>query len=639
MDHKEITPLSTHKLSFLPDDDEEWIVHDLQELRFDPNNPDRFGIVVQMLRLPNRNVVGADFANAKLEARRIFVPFASFVYFGMGNIFQRGRMIERASGYSNVYKSIFKPRFLTDGRFSRFGHNLPVGIQENFSYHIDEPVPRFLNHKIPILRGRDSGEPAYLFMWEIIRFYLAGFSRMSEALISHLAYPEIDHPPLYDEAETGLDGNTFVITPTLGFADRATATQLAIILAHEDIFDLIQRFSNYLRLVRDNDADLIPRISMPSGAQALRLAVRKIGIIDPDDRKGRGKFYGQILSDGRELSFDRLIIRDPRERRKVVSISYEESDEENEDPHKDSLPKPEEKLNWPNYPDDLHGGDPSIGEKEVVSPIFSIDDHFTGLKQVPVKVKRSTIEVEKTVWDRLKKRINTEDKSPKLEKQYTHSGGAPVKGLWRFRPKMTPEANRLGAGQKLFLPVDVLPFEVVPVRSIKKDARIQTALDANQRLYRQSILRRSALPKFASAEAMRLKIDLSGSCVTREVVYGFVSVAGRHGVWIEIVRKGERAISIGLVLRRDGREIGPIGVVRILEHFSRRVRLRGAESRDARDAYIGVWPIFRDYNDIVGDRVTHNPPNNTAYYLARTIDQKFRKMSIKASASFEVNNV
>ena len=632
MAHDEIIPFSTQKLAFLPNDDQEWVVHDLQELQFDPNNPERFGIVVQMLRLPSRDIKGSDFANAKLEARRIFVPFSSFAYFGVGNIFQRGRMIERALNYKDVYKTIFKPRYLADGRFGRFGPNMPVGIRENFSYPIDEPLPRHLNYKVPILKGRDGNEPAYLFMWEVIRFYLAGFSRLSEALIARHAFPEIDQPPLYLKGETGLDGRTYVISPTRAFADRATATQLAIILAHSDISNLVEEFSKYLRLAHSLGTDLIPRITMPSGAQALRLAVRKIGIIDPEGKKARGKFYGQILSDGRELAFDKLIIRDPRER-----LIYVGPDRQKFNPPVPPEPTPsgtDETLQWPDDPNNLHGGDPSIGEKEEVSSTFTIDHHFTGLKQVPVKVKRHTIKVERSGRGSRKNNSESSQKSSKFDKQFTNSGGAPVKGLWRFRAKMAHETDRLGTGQKLFLPVDVVPFEVVPIKSVKVDARVQTTLDANQRLRRKSLLRRSTLPKYGSAEAIRLKIDLKGSLRMREIVFGFITVAGRHGVWVEIIRKGETAISLGLVLRRDGQKIGPIGVVRILEHYSRKVSLRGSEDRDERDSHIGVWPVFRDYDDIVGDRITHNSPNNIAYYLANTIDQKFREMSIRVSKHY-----
>ena len=630
MAHDEIIPFSTQKLSFLPNDDQEWMVHDLHELRFDPNNPERFGIVVQMVRLPGRDIKGSDFANAKLEARRIFIPFSSFAYFGVGNIFQRGRMIERAHSYKDVYKTIFKPRFLADGRFGRFGPNMPVGIQENFSYPIDQPLPRQLHHKVPILKGRDGNEAAYLFMWEIIRFYLAGFSRLSEALIIRHAFPEIDQPPLYNEDESGLDGRTYVLSPTIAFADRATATQLAIILAHSDISNLVVEFSKYLRLAHSQGVDLVPRITMPSGAEALHLAVRKIGIIDPEGNKARGKFYGQILSDGRELAFDKLIIRDPRER-----LIYVGPDREKSNPPVPPEPTPsgtDETLQWPDDPNNLHGGDPSIGEKEEVSSTFTIDHHFTGLKQVPVKVKRSTVTVERGRSSR-KDESDSKKRKKKFKKQYTNSGGAPVKGLWRFRSKLTPDQDRLGTGQKLFLPVDVVPFDVVPVKSVKIDARIQTTLDANQRLRRKSLLRRSSLPKYGPAEAMRLKIDLNSSLRMREIVFGFITVAGRHGVWVEIIRMGETAISLGLILRRDGQKIGPTGVVRILEHYSRKVSLRGAEQRDERDSHIGVWPVFRDYDDIVGDRITHNSPNNIAYYLANTIDEKFREMSLIAAKS------
>lgn len=627
MAQNEITPFSTRKLSFLPDDDDEWIVHDLQELRFDPNNPDRFGIVVLMLRLPDRSVIGNDYRNSIVEPRRVFVPFSSFAYFGVGNIFQRGYMIERAFGYSNAYRSLFKPRFLTDGRYGRFGRNMSVGIHEHFSYPMDEPLPRTLNCKVPILKGRDGGGPAYLFMWEVIRFYLAGFSRLSEALILRHAFPEIDQPPLYIEEETGFDGDTFILSPTFPFADKATATQLAIILAHQDILGLVEEFARYLRLARYEGTDLIPRISLPSGAQALRLAVRKISILDPEGRKGRGKFYSQIISDGRELAFDKLIIRDPRERRIMVGPAIDE-----DDPQEPTPPGTDDILQWPIDPNDnLHGGDPSIGEKEEISSAFTIDHHFTGLKQVPVNVRRPTIKVGKRGRKRAGENGSSRRSKPKFEKQFTSSGGAPVKGLWRFRPKMTSEENRLGTGQKLFLPVDVIPFELVPIRSVKIDPRVQTTLDANQRLNRKSLFRASNLPKFKSAEAMRLKIDLNGSRREREIVYGFVAVGGRHGVWVEIVRKGERAISLGLVLRRDGRKIEPSGVVRILEHYGRRVGLRGSEERDERDSHIGVWPVVRDYDDLVGDRITHNPPNNTAYYLAKTMDQKFREMSVTAS--------
>ena len=48
---------------------------------------------------------------------------------------------------------------------------------------------------------------------------------------------------------------------------------------------------------------------------------------------------------------------------------------------------------------------------------------------------------------------------------------------------------------------------------------------------------------------MRLKIDLNGSLRMREIVYEFVTIAGQHGVWVEIVRRGESAIALGLVLR------------------------------------------------------------------------------------------
>jgi len=601
MAYDEIIPFSTQKLSFLPNDDHEWMVHDLQELRFDPNNPDRFGIVVQMLRLPSRDIKGSEYANSKVEHRRVFVPFSSFAYFGVGNIFQRGRMIERACGYSNIYKSIFKPRFLTDGRFGRFGHNMPVGIQENFSYPIDEPIPRRLGHKVPILKGRHGGEPAYLFLWEVIRFYLAGFSRLSEALIVRNAFPEIDQPPLYIEGETGFDGRTFVLSPTLAFTDRATATQLAIILAHSDIAGLVKEFSMYLRLARSEGTDLIPRITMPSGAQALRLAVRKIGILDPEGHKGRGKFYGQIISDGRDLAFDRLIIRDPRERR--IMVGQDNKKIGPPDSPEPTHSEPDEALQWPDNPNGLHGGDPSIGEKEEVSSTFTIDHHFTGLKQVPVQVKRPIITVKK--GERSSRGDHSSFvRSPfKFEKQYTNSGGAPVKGLWRFRAKMTPESDRLGAGQKLFLPVDVIPFEVVSVKSVKVDVRVQKTLDANQRLRRKSLFRPSTQPRFKTAEAMRLKIDLSGSLCMREIIYGFVTIAGRHGVWIEIIRRGEIAISLGLILRRDGQKIDSTGVVRILEHYSRRVALRGSEDREERDSHIGVWPVSRDYADIVGGRI------------------------------------
>lgn len=225
MAHDEIVPFLTQKFSFLPDDDQEWYVHDMQELRFDPNNPNRFGIVVRMVPLPGRDVQGDDFANATLKAERIFVPFSSFAYFGVGNIFQNGRMIERANGYTDVYKTIFKPRFLTDGNFGRFGFNMPVGIRENHTYPINEPASRTTNFSVPILKGRDGNEPAYLFTWEVIRFYLAGFSRLSEALIMRHA------------------------------------------LAHSDLYNLVKEFSRYLRLVGDagsKSSNIVPRMTMPS---------------------------------------------------------------------------------------------------------------------------------------------------------------------------------------------------------------------------------------------------------------------------------------------------------------------------------------------------------------------------------------
>jgi len=191
---------------------------------------------------------------------------------------------------------------------------------------------------------------------------------------------------------------------------------------------------------------------MPSGAQALRLAVRKIGIIDQEGKKTRGKFYGQILSDGRELAFDRLIIRDPRER--IIYV-----DQNPVRPNPPILPEEppsgtDDTLQWPDDPNGLHGGDPFIGEKEEVSSTFTIDHHFTGLKQVPVKVKRHTIKVERSGRGSRKNNTGFGKKASKFDKQFTNSDGAPVKGLWRFRQKMTRETDRLGTGQKLFLPVD-----------------------------------------------------------------------------------------------------------------------------------------------------------------------------------------
>lgn len=612
-------PYYAPTLDYLPEDDATYYVRSIDGFVANGAQIENLCVRVSLVRFPAIVPPGAW---DKVEIIKVFVPFSDFRFFGVGSKFFRGKLVSRKHDTSPKSLRSFRPQVFIEGYFGRSKSEDPAALhvlgRHNFS---DKHKSLVRIDGTAFHTSSYRGQPLYMPSMEIFRFYFASFDRLLKELILCFAFPEMELPLPWVEEDTGSDGDTFVVTPTVNFADHATCVQIAIWLSNPDLKGVLDSIVKSIRANFQTGGISAPIIPFPDNAKDLRVLVRETKVRQtPNGRYEKARIAQQVLSDNRDMPFSRLLVRDPRAK-------------PNRKPNNVQGPsKPPKKQitdeNLSNPPQDDPRKDNPLPRVEYIAPP-SLEDAFPGLQRTKYKVeytKAESVVPPRPSWMKnlknlVKKPVPPKDKTDNNlppEPTKRPSLRSPLRTVWKDGKQNFERKT----GYRLFLPINELSFTQKNVDSLDLDERCRCTVEALRRCVREN----SAI-QFESPRALEFKASLDGGqAAKRHVIYSEFSAGGLFGCVLELVRRSERHIAMGIVLRTDREKVGEIGVARIISHYQRRVQLRGANNRTGRENYAGVWPTYRDYDDVHGTRLQHKPPLDSPVFLAPAISEAARSL-------------
>ena len=612
-------PYYAPSLTYLPNDNSTYYVQSIDGFVVNGSEIEKLCVRVSLLRFPAIIPPGAW---EKFEVIRVLVPISDFRFFGVGSTFFKRKLASRKYDTSPKSLRSFRPQYFVEGYFGRSKSEDPAALHVFGSHNFSDSHKSLVRmNGTAFLANTYRGQPLYMPSMEMFRFYFASFDRILKELILCFAFPEMELPLPWVEDETDSDGDTFVVTPTVNFADHATCVQIAIWLSNPDLREVLDSIVKSVRANFQTGDISAPIIPFPANAKDLRVLVRETKVKQTQNgRYEKARIIQQILSDNRDMPFTKILVRDPRSRPNQNRNSIQGPSK----PPKKS--DPDENLSNP------PPGDPTLDNPlpklEYIAPP-ALEDAFPGLQRTKYKVeytKPDTVVPPRPSWmNKLKNLVNKQvppkdktnnDLPPEPTRKPTLR--SPLRTNWKDGKQNFERKT----GFRLFLPINDLTFTLKNVDALELDDRCRCTVEALR-----ICVRKKSVIQFESPKAMEFKASLDGGKIAkRYVIYSEFSVAGLSGCVLELLRRSERHIAIGIVLRTDKEKIGENGVARIMAHYRRRVQLRGADDRTGRDNYAGVWPTYRDYDDVQGTRLQHKSPLDSPVFLSSAIVESVRSL-------------
>ena len=621
-----VLPFAVPKLSYLPDDDNYYWVHTIEGIATSKIDPEDFRVLVRLIRMPSD---GADLDRTPVFERiSVHVPLADFRFFGMGARFQYQRQIDRAWSHKTESILSLKSHRFVDAFIGRKSLSEPAAVHVHNTYTFSDVELVNIQEGGPYLESMYRGRLIYFPMMELVRFYFSNFDRLSRRLIMIHAFPERGLKLPWIADETGSDGEIFVLTPTIEFSDHATCVQLAIFLSSPDLQTIMSELGTVVRRQVLAGRGAAPLLEFPRNAKNLRVSIRDTMVKRKNGKFEKARMVAQIISDNRDMPFERLVIRDPR---------IAENDETNQVQGPPQLPtkKTDEGQDGNKRSQKLDGKDLYGDRVEYLRPP-GLKDAFPGIERASIKIDYTSPpsrKPKKPSWLQSMKEIFI----PKPNGG-TKPGRPPPAISYRSPLRTSTRGGRRTflrqSGLKLFLPLQIKAPDVRELDEVDLDNRCLITVKAiNQLFKKQSRFGyKGEKVRFERPRAICTKLSLDGGAAReRIIVYSRFTVDGFHGVVLELQRLKEQSFAMGVVLRSDGHELEMADIKRILNHCERRVSLRGSNEREGRDSYAGVWPSYRDYDDVQGTRLVHKPPLDDPFYLADAIKKAALKLSSQAS--------
>lgn len=605
-------PYYAPTLDYLPDDNATYYVRSIDGFVAKGAQIENLCVRVSLVRFPAIVPPGAW---DKVKVIRVFVPFSDFRFFGVGSKFFRGKLVSRKHDTSTKSLRSFRPQVFVEGYFGRSKLEDPAALHVLGSHNLSDKHKSLVRiDGTAFLASTYRGQPLYMPSMEVFRFYFASFDRLLKELILCFAFPEMELPLPWVEDETGSDGDTFVVTPTVKFADHATCVQIAIWLSNPDLKAVLDSIVKSVRTNFQTGAISAPIIPFPGNAKDLRVLVRQTKVKkNGSSSYEKANIAQQVLSDNRDMPFSKILIRDPRTNPNYKKKALHGPSE----PPKKHVPD----ENLSNPPEGGPAIDNPVPQIEYLAPP-TLEDAFPGLQRTKYNVeytKPLSVVPPRPSWmNKIKNLVkipvppkDKTDQNLPPEPTKRPSLRSPLRSHWKDGKKTFERQT----GYRLFLPINETNFRSISIDTLDLDERCLCTVEALRRCARN----RSSL-KFESPKALEINASLDGGAKTkRYVIYSEFSLSGYHGVVLELLRRTESAIAIGIVLRTDEEMIGEKGVARIMSHYERRVKLRGANERTGRENYAGVWPTYRDYDDVQGTRLQHKPPMDSPFFLAKAL--------------------
>lgn len=226
-------------------------------------------------------------------------PYEQIGLLRPGAIFEKKQLVGSASDLTELKALRFRPQMVRDVSVMNGVYHASVGS------HPDEPPSEPYTGEASYCVGMAEGRRIYIPCFELIRFYFGTLSAVADRFMANAIFGQIGEG-IVDPAETKfVDDGVFQIAPLSGFADKASALRLAMLLTSPDLLRLWQRS------VPPGER-YMPQVMLPPTSHSLMLVGRREQIRHMLGQWEERAFLAwSITSDFRPSPFRKLIIKSP----------------------------------------------------------------------------------------------------------------------------------------------------------------------------------------------------------------------------------------------------------------------------------------------------------------------------------------
>ncbi|MDP1616520.1 hypothetical protein [Phenylobacterium sp.] len=507
-------------------------------------------------------------------------PYEQIGLLRPGAIFEKKQLVGSASDLTELKALRFRPQMVRDVSVMNGVYHASVGS------HPDEPPSEPYTGEASYCVGMAEGRRIYIPCFELIRFYFGTLSAVADRFMANAIFGQIGEG-IVDPAETKfVDDGVFQIAPLSGFADKASALRLAMLLTSPDLLRLWQRS------VPPGER-YMPQVMLPPTSHSLMLVGRREQIRHMLGQWEERAFLAwSITSDFRPSPFRKLIIKSPFGTA-GDEVALEDTAGEAASRYTYVVP-PSARLQSLRRPGARVGSYSPFGE--------TVRQAFPGLSRVTVEYSFSKPRRPNLHAAAASER-EVEELSFLAPGHDKRVGGLSLRPTTHFAPWAQPERPT----RQLF---DEEIGELARLVTLPAE-RLASPVPAFL-----AAMRRCASAGTGGLELQDLWNSVPGGVTTlaaprswgvgskgRFFVVG--SVRNRHGVAyaFELVRRngGER-ISLGVVARADGAPLDLRGLSAIAKHAVSQIAARG-EDRSQRSR--GLWPSQNVFSDVVSRPIPH----------------------------------